>query len=64
MVFVEYEEFLTTPQGFPLVGGYLHDHYREVGRIAASDDKPLRVFARTDRVAVSTFGPEQLPCCS
>jgi hypothetical protein len=62
LVFVEYEDFLTTTHGFPLVGGYLHDHYREVGRITASDAKTLRVFARTDRASVSTFGAEHLPC--
>ncbi|HEY1303467.1 MAG TPA: hypothetical protein VGF24_07970 [Vicinamibacterales bacterium] len=62
LVLVEYEEFLTTTGGFPLVAGYLHEHYREAGRVAVSDSKTLRVFARTDRTAVSTFGPEQLPC--
>ena len=62
LVLVEYEEFLTTTGGFPLVAGYLHEHYREAGRVMVSDAKTLRVFARTDRTAVSTFGPEQLPC--
>jgi hypothetical protein len=63
LVLVEFDEFLTTTgHDFPAVRRYLREHYHEDGSIALSSSRTLHVFATNDRVPLTTFGDERLPC--
>ena len=63
LAFVEFKEFWSPDSSSaPIVRGYLHQRYADVGSMPVGGDRVLHVFAERTRTPVSTFGPGGLPC--
>ena len=48
--------------GYPLLGGYVREHYQEVGRFAVTAETAFVVLGRGRGSSVVTIGDRQLPC--
>jgi hypothetical protein len=63
LAFVEFKEFWSPDStSAPIVRGYLHQRYADVGSMPVGGDRVLHVFAERARTPIRTFGPQGLPC--
>ena len=63
LAFVEFQEFWSPDStSAPIVRGYLHERYTDVGSMPVGSDRVLHVFAERARTPVRAFGRQNLPC--